>query len=512
MKALLVYPEFPETFWSLKHAMQFLPAKATIPPLNLLTVAALMPADWPKKLVDLNIEPLTDQHLSWADMVFIGGMSIQSKSAIEVIERCIKAKVKVCLGGVMCMIDGEKFPPVDHLFLGEAEETLPVFVADLAAGQARAVYQADAFPDLTKSPTPQWDLIDFSKYLTMAVQVTRGCPYDCDFCHVVILNGRRPRTKTVFQVLTELNNLYDRGWRGPVMFVDDNFTGQKSSVRKLLAALVVWQKEHKYPFFFLSQVSLEIVDHDDLLTMLQEAGFIQLFLGIETTSAASLAECNKKQNIGRDLVKAVKTIQNHSIDVMGGFIVGFDADPPTVFDDLVGFMEEAAIPTAMVGVLAAPPETRLYKRMESEGRITGQSEGDSIANLSGMNIVPAMGWDKLLTGYQKLLLRLYESEPYFRRVLNFLQHYRANPFFPFSLPKRKELVAFFKIVWGLGVRDPERRFFWRFVFSVLTRFPQHFPLAIATILGGYHYRILTRRFNQEAARALAKGMPGPAAR
>ncbi|MGA2938519.1 MAG: B12-binding domain-containing radical SAM protein [Syntrophobacteraceae bacterium] len=494
MNALLIYPSFPVTFWSLKEALPFLPARATIPPLGLLTVAAMLPDTWGKRLLDMNVRPLTDQDLAWADVAFIGAMAIQAQSTEEAIRRCRAAGVRICSGGVIYATPRDDLSPVDHLFLGEVEDTLPQFLVDLQAGKSRAVYQAEGFPDLARTPRPQWDLINFSDYLTMALQVTRGCPHDCDFCHVAIINGRRPRSKDVAQVLAEIDGLYQAGWRGPVMFVDDNFIGQKAVARRVLTALADWQARHSYPFIFLSQASVEVADHADLLALLQRAGFLQLFLGLETPAAASLAECNKKQNLKRDLIEAVRIIQKHSIDVLGGFIVGFDADPPTIFEEMAEFIEQAALPTAMVGVLAAPPGTRLYARLAAENRLTGQSDGDSIANLSGMNVIPVMGRARLLSGYKRLLTRLYEPRRYYRRVADFLSHFCPNPFLPGRLPTRIEVRTFLRVVWALGIKDPDRRSFWGFLVLALLRFPRLFPLAIATIVGGYHYKIVSRRF------------------
>jgi radical SAM superfamily enzyme YgiQ (UPF0313 family) len=494
MNALLIYPGLPVTFWSLKEALPLLAAQATIPPLGLLTVAAMLPDTWSKRLVDMNVRPLTDQDLAWADVAFIGAMAIQAQSVEEVIRRCRAAGVRICAGGVIYATPQDDLSPVDHLFRGEVEDTLPQFLVDLQAGRPRPVYQAEGFPELARTPCPQWDLINFSDYLTMPLQVTRGCPYDCDFCHVAIINGRRPRSKDVAQVMAEIDRLYQAGWRGPVMFVDDNFIGQKAVARRVLTALIDWQTAHSYPFIFVTQASVEVADHADLLVLLQRAGFLQLFLGLETPAAASLAECNKTQNLKRDLVEAVRILQKHSMDVLGGFIVGFDADPPSIFEEMAEFIEKAALPTAMVGVLAAPPGTRLYARLAAENRLTGQSDGDSIANLSGMNIIPVMGRARLLSGYKQLLTRLYEPGPYYQRVLEFLRHYRPNPFLPGRLPTWAEICIFLRVVWTLGIKDPDRMTFWGFLILALLRFPRLFHIAVATIIGGYHYKIMSRRF------------------
>jgi len=493
MNSLLIAPVFPATFWSLKYALDFLPAKATIPPLGLLTVAAMLPETWPAYLVDMNVRDLTDDDLAWADIAFIGGMDIQADSIKEAVRRCRDAKVRVCGGGVAFSSE-DHLIPVDHLFSGEVEETIPEFLKDLARGQARAVYSSDRFPDISLTPVPRWDLIDFSEYLTMPLQITRGCPHDCDFCHVTILNGRTPRTKRVERVLAELDSLYRAGWRGPVMFVDDNVIGSRKMAKRVLAAIVHWQIRHAYPFIFVGQASVDVAGDPELLELLRQAGFMQLFLGIETTAVASLSECNKRQNLECNLVEVVRALHDHGIDVLGGFIVGFDADPPSIFEELADFIEKAALPTAMVGVLAAPPGTRLYRRMAAENRLLGRSDGDSIANLSGMNIIPRMGWQLLLKGYKELLARLYEPEHYYGRVIRFLHRYRINPSIPSRLPTPGELRTFLRILWVLGIRDGDRKSFWRFLVQLLLQTPRLLPLGIAMIVGGYHYKIVSRRF------------------
>ena len=494
MNVLFINPRFPETFWSFDRVLEFLPAKVHMPPLGLLTVAAMLPRTWGIRLADMNLSPLNDEDLNWADLAFIGGMAIQAKTMGEAIRRCREAKIRICGGGIVYATHRDDLGSVDHLFLGEVEETLPEFLDDLAAGHPKAVYRAERFPELSLTPVPRWDLIDMSNYLTMPLQVTRGCPHDCDFCHVTILNGRKPRSKSVAQVLAELDRLYQANWRGLVMFADDNFVGRKKLAGQVLAAIVQWQVRHAYPFIFSGQASVDVAADPELLRLLQQAGFVQLFLGIETTAAASLSECNKRQNIGCDPLEVVRALQEHSIEALGGFIVGFDADPPSVFDDLSAFIEQAALPTAMVGVLGALPGTALYRRMAAENRILGQTDGDSIANLSGMNVVPAMGWDRLLTGYTKLLARLYEPAPYYRRVMRYLGRYKVNPWLPKRLPTGAEVRIFLRIVWALGIKDSERRSFWLFLTRLLLQTPKLLPVGMAVIVPGHHFRVLSRRF------------------
>ncbi len=494
MQALFIYPEFPETFWSLRHAIKFLGVKALGPPLPLLTVAAMLPPDWDKRLVDLNVEPLTDEHLAWADLAFVSAMTVQSPSADAIIRRCRAAGVKVCAGGVHYSTPGAPFEPVDHLFIGEAEELLPIFVADLAQGKALPEYRASRFPSLTCSPVPAWELLNQSHYMNMLVQVCRGCPHDCDFCHVIALYGRHPRYKTPDQVLAELQGLYDAGWRRDITFADDNFICHHGKAKDILRALGRWQAEHGYPFHFVAQASLEVVDDPELLPLMAQAAFTGLFLGIETPDPASLRECNKRQNLNRDLLGTMRTIQAHGIEVSGGFIVGFDSDSPTVFDHQADFIEKAAIPTAMINLLTAPPDTRLYRRLESEGRLLWDSDGDTTMNAGALNFMPKMGRERLLDGYKGLLGRLFEPEPFYHRVLTFLGHYRPNPLLPVRIPTHRERLAVLKIIIGLGFKEPGRRAFWSFLGRLLWRYPLRFPIGITIVAAGYHYRMITHRF------------------
>ncbi|MGC9965525.1 MAG: radical SAM protein [Syntrophobacteraceae bacterium] len=494
MKALFINPSAPKTtFWSHKHALEFAGVKAQMPPLGLLTVAAMLPDTWTVRLVDMDVHPLTDEDLNWAEIAFIGGMCVQAKSMEEVIRRCRELKIRTCGGGAI-YASLEHIARVDHLFLGEVEQLMPEFLDDLAAGHAKNIYRAETFPDLSLTPIPRWDLIDFSNYLTVPMQISRGCPYNCDFCHVRIIYGKKPRSKSVSRVLSELDSLYEHGWRGTVFFADDNFIGRRDLAKQILSAMISWQSTHGYPFHFIGQASVDVGDDPQLPQLLQQAGFEALFIGIESTVAASLSECNKKQNLDCNLFEVVRLLQEHSMEVLGGFIVGFDSDPPTIFDDLYRFIDEAALVSAMVGVLAAPYGTELFRRMVAENRLIRNLDGDSIANFSGMNVVPAMGWDRLLDGYKKLLAKLYEPAPYYQRALRFLSRYKINPWLPGGLPSPAELRIILRMLWGLGVKDSDRRSFWRFMAELLMKYPQLLPHGINIVLAGYHYRLISRRF------------------
>ncbi len=492
MKVLLVSPLYPDTFWSGKHALKYTAIKALIPPMGLLTVAAMLPPEWDERLVDMNVEPLMAEHLDWADMVFISAMTIQAESAAEVIRRCQAHGKLVVAGGPHFSTEEKSVPGVDHVLLGEVEETLPLFVSDLAQGRAKEVYRPQGLPDITRTPPPLWHLLNLADYRTMPVQFSRGCPFDCEFCQVTALFGRKPRFKTNEQVLTELERLYKAGWRGLVFFVDDNLIGHKKKAKALLRRLAEWQIERGRPFVLMTQASVDMVDDPDLLDLMARAGFRYVFLGLETPAAASLKECDKRQNQNRDLVAAVKTIHAQGIEVMGGFIIGFDADPPTIFDDQVRFIEEAAIPTAMVGLLSVPPGTRLHARMKKEGRLRGMPSGDNM-DLEALNFEPIMGRAPLIAGYKEVLKRLYEPEAYYRRVAAFLDQYRPNPHLPSQKPSGDEVKAFFKILWLLGFQKPGRRAFWRFLARVIARHLALFPDAVNLAISGHHYWTVSRR-------------------
>lgn len=340
-KVLVLYPEFPDTFWSFKHALKFIRKKASLPPLGLLSVAAMLPRSWNVRLVDVNVRALTEKDLAWADLVFVSGMIAQRESARELIARCRAAGKTVVAGGPLFGSEHTRFPQVDHFVLNEAEVTLPAFLRDLERGRAGRVYAATEFPDIRHTPAPRWELADMRKYASMSIQFSRGCPFDCKFCDVTAKFGHRPRTKSARQVINELDGLYRCGWRGAVFFVDDNFIGNKRQLKEeLLPALIEWQNARRHlPFFTVASINL--ADDGELMRLMAEAGFDTVFVGSETPEDASLAECNKRQNTGRDLVADVRRIQRAGLQVQGGFIVGFDSDPPGPYYERVrAFLRE----------------------------------------------------------------------------------------------------------------------------------------------------------------------------
>jgi radical SAM superfamily enzyme YgiQ (UPF0313 family) len=489
MKILLVYPEFPDTFWSFKHALKFIHKKAASPPLGLLTVAAMLPPEWEKRLVDLNVTKLTPKDLAWADYVFISAMIVQREAARTLIARCKEVGAKVVAGGPLFTMEHEQFPEVDHCVLNEAELTLPLFLEDLANGCAQPLYATTEYPDIHQTPAPLWQLANLKHYDTVSIQFSRGCPFSCDFCNVTALLGHRPRTKTAAQIIAELDSLYARGWRKSIFFVDDNFIGNKKQIKsEILPALIEWRKG-KIGMPFSTEASINLADDPELLRLMTQAGFDTVFVGIETPNEASLAECSKNQNKGRDLVESVKLLQRAGLQVQGGFIVGFDNDPLSIFQQQIDFIQKSGIVTAMVGLLQAPPGTRLYERMQKEGRLVSEMSGDNVDGST--NIIPMMGLEPLREGYRKLLAQIYAPQFYYERVLTFLREYHP-PEIRVHL-ELQSILALWRSIYQLGIRGVERAHYWRLFFWTLFRRPRLFHLAITLAIMGFHFRQVVER-------------------
>ncbi|MFC2035987.1 B12-binding domain-containing radical SAM protein [Chloroflexota bacterium] len=495
MKVLLVYPEYPETFWSFNHALKFISKKASFPPLGLLTIAAMLPGEWEKKLVDMNIAELNDADIKWADYVLISAMVVQKNSVNEVIVRCKDLGTKTVAGGPLFTTGHDEFEGVDHFVLGEAEITLPLFLEDLARGCAKSIYTSSGRPDIEKTPVPLWSLINMKKYSSMSFQYSRGCPFDCDFCDIIILNGHKPRTKSRGQIFAELEALYSHGWRGSIFVVDDNFIGNKNKLKaETLPAMIEWSKEKKYPFIFFAEASINLADDEGLMRSMIEAGFDRVFVGIETPSEEGLAECNKQQNKGRDLVVAVKKIQNFGFEVQGGFIVGFDSDPISIFKSQVNFIQKSGIATAMVGLLNAPRGTKLYRRLKEEGRLLGNFTGNNTD--IAMNFVPKMNYETLVSGYKHILETIYAPQQYYERIRTLLKEYR-----PPHLKERvhhlkfQHIEGFIKSVWVLGIKEKGRRYYWKLMVSTLFKHPRSFPLSVTLSVFGFHFRKVAEKLS-----------------
>ena len=490
MKILLVYPQYPDTFWSFRHALKFTPRKALNTPLGILTIAAMLPEDWEKKAVDMNTAKLSDRDIEWADYVFVSAMIAQQKSAREVVDRCKKHN-KTVVGGGPLFTTGHKefdFSDVDHMVLNEAEITLPAFLEDLRNGCLKLVYQTDHRADITQTPTPLFSLLDLNKYASVTIQYSRGCPFDCEFCDIVVLDGHTPRTKTRNQLIAELDAVFESGYRDNIFIVDDNFIGNKKKLKAdILPAIIQWQEARRYPFTFLTEASINLADDEELMQLMSDAGFNTVFVGIETPNEESLCECNKYANRGRDLKTAVNILQNHGFQVMGGFIVGFDSDPVSIFKSQIDFIQKTGIVTAMVGILMAPPETKLWNRMKKENRILPGGTGDNTDGTT--NMVPKMGFDVLVNGYQHILRSIYSPKKYYERIATFLKEYKPGEKAVSKLRLGAyHLTALFKATFILGIRDKASWHYWKLIFLSLRKYPRQIGLCVTLAIQGFHFR------------------------
>ena len=492
MNILMVYPMYPDTFWSFKHALKFVSKKASFPPLGLLTVAAILPKDWNKKLIDMNANQLMDDDILWADFVFISAMSIQSESANEVIKRCRKLDAKIVAGGPLFTSSSELYKNIDYLILNEAEITLPQFLKDLQEGKPKHKYTSEDWADITSTPLPDWDLVSMNNYTSMNLQYSRGCPFDCDFCDITVLYGRKPRTKTKDQVIAELDALYFTGWRGPVFFVDDNFIGNKAKLKKeILPAITEWMTKRKNPFYLNTEASINLADDEALMSQMAKAGFEAVFIGIESPNEKSLIECHKPQNTNRDLIASVKKIQQFGLEVQGGFIVGFDNDHPKIFEELTNFIQQSGIVTAMVGLLNAPKGTNLEKRLISEGRMLQDFTGNNTDFT--INFIPKMDSKKLMDGYKSMLKTIYSPKYFYERVMLFMKDFEPKKKKIFHL-NPNYILALFRSIFKLGIIGEERIYYWKLFLWTLFRKPQLFSLAILFAIYGFHFKKISNGF------------------
>ena len=496
MNILLVYPEFPDTFWSFKHALKFIKKKVSSQPLGLLTVAALLPKSWNIKLIDMNCKPLLNIDLEWADFVFLSAMSIQKNSVQRIIKQCNQVGTKIVAGGPLFTTDYEQYDSIDYFVLNEAEVTLSEFINDVEHGTPKHIYTSNEFADIKLSPSPMWELLDLKNYATLNIQYSRGCPYNCEFCNVTTLFGHIPRVKSSEQIINELDSLYKNGWRKNIFFVDDNFIGNKNILKKdLLPALINWQKGKK-GISFNTEASINLADDDELVALMVKAGFDTVFIGIETPDEGSLAECNKKQNINRNMLECVQKLQRAGLQVQGGFILGFDNDNHSSFQNLVDFIQKSGIVTAMVGLLQAPTDTILYKRLLKENRILAVMDGDNVDGTT--NIIPMMDIEKLSSGYKQVMNQLYSPKLYNKRIKTFLKEYKTPKLdINFGLKNlQSNVLALCRSVYILGILDKQRRYYWNLFWWTLLRKPAMMGLSITFAVYGYHFRIICEKHIQ----------------
>jgi len=492
MNILFIYPEYPETFWSYSHAMKFIQfktKKASFPPLGILTVSSLLPSTWQKRLVDLNVQTLNDSDIQWADMVMISAMVVQKQSIHEIISRVKKIGKPITVGGPIFSDDTvADFPGVDHFLLGEGELSIPPFIEDFEAGRLKKVYHAAGKPALCDTPIPDWSLINFKSYATMMVQYSRGCPFDCEFCDITKLFGRVPRTKEPQQIVAELDSLYRAGWKGRVFIVDDNFIGNKVRAKEALVAIIEWLKENNYPFTFLTEASINLAEDDELMELMIAANINSVFIGLETPDEKALLESNKVQNTRVDTRSAVRLLQEKGFQVQAGFIVGFDSDDETIFDRQIEYIQEIGVVAAMVGILTALHGTKLYTRLEKEGRLIEASSGNNTDGI--LNFVPKMDPNVLVTGYKRLISTIYSHEESCKRILTFLKHY--NPRYKLTSVDPSRLLALFRVIFHFGLVGRGRRDFWKVIFITLKSRPKAFADVITLFITCYHCRQIAK--------------------
>ena len=492
MKVLLVYPEFPDTYWSFRHALKFEGKRAAFPPLGLLTVSSMLRDHWERRLVDMNVETLWPEDIEWADIVFISAMIVQSESLEKVVGLCRSLGKKTVVGGPYVSTSSERLPDADHIFIGEAETTLPEFLNDLELGIARKIYEASSRPSLEQTPVPDFSLIDMSQYSAMNVQFSRGCPFNCEFCDIIEIYGRVPRTKSNAQMLAELDALMATGWRGLVFIVDDNFIGNKKNVRLFMPDLIEWSRSNEFPFSFITEASVNLAEDELLLQQMEDAGFRRVFLGIETPVEVSLKEAQKGQNTRRDLLESIHKIQSYGMEVMAGFIVGFDNDPDDIFDLQMRFIRESGIPLAMVGLLTALPDTQLWRRLEKEGRLLDVSTGNNTD--CTVNFVPRMEMDRLVAGYKRILRTIYSPKEYYRRALDCLSRFHQDRIEPRQSSLRGDIRSFFSLVYTLGIRDHSRTEFWGYFYHLVRHHTRDIAHGLTLAAMGYHFREVTRKY------------------
>lgn len=485
---LMVYPKIPTTYWSFEHALPFIGKKSSLPPLGLMTVAAMLPQNYIVRLIDLNVATLEREDIEESDIVFVSAMIVQKESFEEIVALCGECNRPVVAGGPYPISSYQEIEGVDFFVLDEAELTLPRFLADLEAGHPQKLYQDPGKPDITRIPVPRFDLIDVGAYDSMPLQYSRGCPYNCEFCDIIEMFGRVQRTKTSEQFLRELDTVKESGFRGSLFIVDDNFVGNHRKVKELLRSIVTWQKQHDFPFVFFTEASIDLAQDDKLLDLMVEAGFSMVFVGIETPDEGTLSYTQKHQNLKTPILESVEKIQRRGIEVTGGFILGFDTDAPDIFDRQISFIQQAGIPMAMVGLLTSLPNTQLARRLEQEGRLKRSTTGNNTHTL-GMNFVPRMPEGNLIEGYKRVLSELYSPKRYFERSITLLRRLS-----PQTRAVRStswvEIRALLLSMLKQGFSSYSLQY-WRYLLTALLTRPRLFPDAVSLAIKGYHFFAIT---------------------
>lgn len=473
MRVLLVYPLFPKTFWSYEKILELVDRKVLLPPLGLVTVAAILPQEWEFKLVDRNIRQITEAEWEWAELVILSAMIVQKEDLLDIIREAKRRGKSVACGGPYptSVPEEPQAAGIDYLILDEGEITLPMFVEAIGRGEKSGMYRSDGVkPDVTTTPIPRFDLLELDAYDSMSIQFSRGCPFQCEFCDIIVLYGRKPRTKNPQQLIAELDCLYNLGWRRGVFMVDDNFIGNKRSVKLLLKDLKVWQEEHKFPFTFNTEASIDLAQDQELMDMMVACNFNAVFLGIETPDEESLQMTKKFQNTRNSLIDSVELIAKSGLRVMAGFIIGFDGEKPGAGQRIVQFAEAAAIPSTTFGMLQALPHTALSHRLAKEGRLRDKSGNLNQTTL--MNFIPTRPLEDIAREYVEAFCEVYDAEKYLDRTYrHFLMLGAPTANIPARVPSWIDLRALLTVVWRQGVKRKTRWKFWHHLFSILRRNP-----------------------------------------
>ncbi len=490
IRALLVWPSFPPSFWGFDAMLAILPEKAVLPPLGLLTVAALCPSHWELRLVDLAFDELRDDDLRWASLVMVSAMHAQRADTVRTLERARAFGIRTIIGGPFVSSQPSFFQTLaDHLVIGEPDDVFGKIAHDLEKGEAPHVYHIHDKPDLSRTPPPRFDLLKMDNYSSLSVQFSRGCPFQCEFCDIITIYGRKPRTKPIERLMAELDAIRVAGWRKQVFVVDDNFIGNHKRALEMAREMAAWQERHHHPFIFYTEASIDLAQREELIEAMVQANFFYVFIGVETPDAAALTEAKKFQNLRLDALECIHFIQRRGLWVTAGFIVGFDCDTSDIFDRQVAFIESAAIPWAMTGFLQAPPTTPLFERVRQEGRLIETSLATS--NFSPPNFVTRLPLLELLAGLRGMLLRIYDAETFCRRGLRALEYWNPRshqhaPPVSFGYQVRVVLVS----MWRQGVLGNYRKQYWEFLGQLVGRWGRDrrkLYLGFVTLLSAQHF-------------------------
>jgi radical SAM superfamily enzyme YgiQ (UPF0313 family) len=500
LKVLMVWPRFPPSFWGIEGMFEIIPEKSSMPPLGLITVAALCPPTWEVRLLDHAFEELRDEDLKWADLVMVSAMYAQRADARTILARARALGRRTFIGGPWASSEPESvLPEADHVLVGEAEEVFAGIALALEQGTAQRLYRVADKPDMTSSPTPRYDLLRLNAYVSMPVQFSRGCPFQCEFCDIITIYGRRPRAKSNAQVIAELDLLRKLGWHSEVFIVDDNFIGNSKLALQLAKDLAPWQERNGHPFVFFTEASIDLADRPELMAAMVAANFAYVFIGIESPSSEALKETHKFQNLRKDSLTQIRVIQEAGLWVLGGFIVGFDSDDETIFDRQLEFIDRAGIAWAMAGVLQAPPTTPLYDRMKRDGRLIEDSTATT--NFGAPNFRTILPLPVLLNGLGQLLSGLYEPESFFRRAFRSLDMWRpSSTQHPPKMGWAYDLRVFARSMWLQGVRSDYRAEYWKFLLLILRKWrkqPAKLWLGLNVLLSAHHFLNYAREVVKE---------------